>query len=810
LKPAFRVRVVSALLVICAGVLAPLRASAQGAPVRFDLAPGSVGAVVANLAVQAHISVSIDGADACGRSPGLAGRYRAPEALTRVLAGTGCDFRMVDVRTFIVFRAQTPRARHAAPPPAVVLAPPGALQELVVTAERRPMLLARAPYSASVIDAAALEATGVRDIGDVAPMVAGLATTGRDKLFLRGLSDGPLTGESQSTVGVYVDGARVTYNAPDPDLKLVDVDQIEIVRGPQGALYGAGSIGGLVEIVTRKPDLEAWSADIDASATAMQHGAPGWSTDAVINLPLAPGRLGLRLAGYDETQGGYITDASLGRRDANQISRLGARGELAWLANPDWSVAGTAIWQSINSADTHYAVPNIGPLARNVFLQEPHDNDFLELGLHVDGRTRLGEILLTSSLIRHQFTSRYDATLALPQFAPGLPVAPSPFDESNGTQAVVNELSLASPDTGRLRWLVGVFQSLYDDDLNSTLATTALPAAGPAIYRQARSDSIGELAAYGTLTYQPTSAISLSLGGRWFHYDVSTQAATQQPLAGLHGAFSGVTRSQGFAPQAIVRFTPDSRVLLYGQISEGYRAGGFNTAGLVAQPFSPTTAGAEPQRRFAGDELWNYEVGAKGALLGGRVQVRAAGFYMVWTGVQSDQLLPDGLPYTANLGDGRDFGSEIEADVRLGSGWRLQGNATVNEPELTRPNPGFAAAPDNALPGATTFLGGASLIYERTLGGDRSLRLEGAYNYVGSSRLRLNATTSAAMGNYGSGRLSAAFVDRRWTLRLFLKAPLGGLGDTFAYGNPFTYADFPQTTPQPPTTVTLQIARSFP
>jgi outer membrane receptor protein involved in Fe transport len=784
---------------------------AQNAPVRFDLAPGAVVGVVANLAVQAHVSVSIDGADACDRSPGLAGRFRPPEALARVLAGTGCGFRIVDARTFIVFRARAPRVRRPAPAIAVVVAPPpGALQELVITAARRPMLLARAPYSASVIDGAALEAAEVRDIGDVAPMAAGLATTdlgpGRDKLFLRGLSDGPLTGETQATVGAYVDGVRITYNAPDPDLKLVDVDQVEIVRGPQGALYGAGSIGGLVQIVTRKPDLDAWSASIDASASATWRGAPGWSTDGVINLPLAPGRLAVRLVGYDETQGGYITDVNLVRRDANQVTRSGARGELEWQASPEWTIAATALWQSINSADTHYAVPSVGPLARDVFLQEPHDNDFLELGLRVDGRTRLGDLTLNSSVIRHQFTSRYDATLALPLFAPGAPLAPSPFDENVGTQAVVNELSLASPDSGRFRWLFGLFQSLYDDDLTSTLST---PAPTP-VYRQARSDSIGEFAAYGVLTYQLSPALSLSLGGRWFDYDVSTRATTQQPLAGLSSVFAGATRSEGFAPQVTVRLAPTDRLLLYAQVSEGYRAGGFNTAGLVGQAFSPTTAGPEPQRRFAGDELWNYELGAKITLLDGRVQLRTAGFYMVWKGVQSDQLLPNGLPYTANLGDGRDFGGEAEADIRLGGGWRLQANAIANEPELTHPNPAFVAAPDNALPGASTFMGAASLGYERSLGHDRLLRLQGAYAYVGSSRLMLNATTSAAMGDYGFGRLSAALVDRRWTLSLFVRAPLSGLGDTFAFGNPFTYADFPQTTPQRPTTVTLQLARSFP
>ncbi len=183
---------------------------------------------------------------------------------------------------------------------------------------------------------------------------------------------------------------------------------------------------------------------------------------------------------------------------------------------------------------------------------------------------------------------------------------------------------------------------------------------------------------------------------------------------------------------------------------------------------------------------------------------------MVWNRVQSDQLLPDGLPYTANLGDGRDFGGEVEADIRPDAHWRLQANATLSEPDLTRPNPAFAAAPDNGLPGVPTFSGGASVSYLRPLGEGLSLRLQGSYAYVGASRLTLDATTSAAMGNYGFARFSAELEARDWTFGLDLRAPLTGLGDTFAYGNPFTFRDFPETTPQRPATVTFRIARRLP
>ncbi len=798
--------------------LAPSMAAGQEAAVAFKVPPGSVATVVTAFAVQARVSVSAADVGGCGPSAGVVGRMRPTEALTRLLANTSCRYRALDARTFVVFRPRTPPPRRK---PALSPASPkamspsaGQLSELVVTAGRRPVLLDRAPYSVSVVTGKDLAQTGVTDIGDVALMAAGLTTTdlgpGRDKLFLRGLSDGPLTGETQSTVGFYLDGARVTYNAPDPDLKLVDIDQIEILRGPQGALYGAGSIAGLVQVTTRRPDLSAWSAEADASGSATQSGAPGWSGDAVLNMPLVKDRLGVRLVGYDEVDGGYITDVGLGLSNVNRVAREGLRGEADWQVSPTWKVEATAVWQSINSADTHYADPAIGPLARRVYLQEPHNNNFAEASVRVQGVEPWGELDLTSSATSHQFDSRYDASLALPQFVPGAAIAPSPFDEADGTRAFVNELTASSPDSGRFRWLAGAFVSFSDDDLLSTLMTPVGGRAGAIAYSQNRNDSIVEGAVFGRVSYEVLPRVTVSAGGRWFRDAISTNATTAQPLAGLTSAFSGRLAFSGFAPQLIVRYSPTDAASVYAQASEGYRAGGFNTAGLVGQAFSATVAGAQPPRQFKGDELWNYETGLKLRLFDGRAQLRVAGFYMVWNSVQSDQLLPNGLPYTTNLGDGRDFGSEFEADVRPDDHWRVQANATLSEPDLTHPNPAFAAAPENGLPGAASFSGAVVVSYARRLPRGLTLRLMSAYGWVGASRLTLDATTSAVMGNYGYSRFGAQLEGGRWTTSLFLQAPLTGLGDTFAYGNPFSFRYFPQTTPQRPTTVTWTVSRRIP
>ncbi len=195
-------------------------ACAQDSAPAFRIPSEPLTAALVDFAVQARVSVSTDGVAGCLHSAPLDGRFRPAEALDRLLAGTGCSYQLIDPRTVIVFRARRRPLALSRPSGASPAAPPEQepLRALVVTAARRTVLLDRAPYSASVVAGADLAAVGASDIGDVSPLVAGLSMTdlgpGRDKLFLRGLSDGPLTGETQSTVGVYLDGARLTYNAP--------------------------------------------------------------------------------------------------------------------------------------------------------------------------------------------------------------------------------------------------------------------------------------------------------------------------------------------------------------------------------------------------------------------------------------------------------------------------------------------------------------------------------------------------------------------------------------------------------------------
>ncbi|MGH6911320.1 MAG: TonB-dependent receptor plug domain-containing protein, partial [Phenylobacterium sp.] len=278
--------------------------------------------------IQGDVSVGGSPSQGCSSNSRSTYGLMSPTRALGKLLPAGCGYEALDARSFRVFGV----AKPAAPPPSP--APPSppmvtSLDELVVTAERREEPLIGRAYAISAMSGAELERLGGKSFAEAASQMVGVTVTnlgsGRNKIFIRGLSDGSFTGHTQSTVGLYLDDVPITYSAPDPDLRLVDVDRVEVLRGPQGTLYGSGSIGGIVRIVTAKPDPTSFGGEVSVEASAIQHGAEGTGVDATLNLPLLDGRAALRGSAYRDERPGYIDNTRLGLRDVNYGRRSGGR-----------------------------------------------------------------------------------------------------------------------------------------------------------------------------------------------------------------------------------------------------------------------------------------------------------------------------------------------------------------------------------------------------------------------------------------------------------------------------------------------------
>jgi outer membrane receptor protein involved in Fe transport len=800
--------------------LAPFAARAASEKYYFNVPPGSLKANLVDLAVQAKVSLAMNNVQKC-RPPAqsVVGHLTLRDGLNRLLAGTGCGYRLIGAEALVVFeqpaQPTSPVAPDRRPAPQTVVAPTPRLEEVLVTSGPRPALLDRAAYSVGVVGGDDIAASGATDLNNLAPLVGGATFTdlgvGRDRIFLRGVADSAVAGQTEPTVGIYLDGARITYNGPDPALRLVDIERVEVLRGPQGAVDGAGSIGGVFEIVTRRPALDVFSASVDVDGADTEGGDPSGSVDVVANLPLVADALAMRVVAYDELQGGYLDNPVLGLKNLNAVNRRGLRLAARWQVDPDWSVTANVVRQTLGAADSQYTNPAYGDSTRTATILEPYANDFTLAGLSVAGHRPWGDITANASFIHEVQTNRYDASLALPFYTALTSSGPTPFDSDDTSNILVGEISATSTASGPFTWVGGVFQSLRTIDSDFTLSTTLAGTASPtSVYMEHRQDRVDELAAYGQVSYLLTPRLVASVGGRLFASWLRTRSTVEQPLAGAASSFDGDLTSTGFAPQFVLSYRPGETTTLYLQASEGYRSAGFNTAGLPGQVFSPSGAGPDPWRRYEGDELWNFEAGTKFGLLGGLARLRLAGFYMLWSNVQSDQLLANGLPYTANIGDGRDVGLEGQVEVRPDAAWVVRLNAAVAKPQITRANPDFIANRSFGVAGYWNYSASLQAIYNHRLTRRLGLRLIGECDYTGGSNLTVDPLTSVEdVAHLATGQVSVELVMADWSITAYANAPLTGGSDTFGFGNPFTFRVVDQTTPARPATVGLRLSAAF-
>ena len=377
----------------------------------LNIAPKSYSEALIDLAVQANISML--GVSACQGTTrsSLSGSYTLNEALERLLNGASCTWRLAG-RDAVQISPKPSPSKIVSP---AVKGTSGTAQvdELLVTATKRVQRVDRLATAISVIPGSQLRATGTIDPLETTGQLAGVQTTnlgpGRDKLLLRGLSDGAFTGRSRSTVGTYLDDTPINYNAPDPDLRLVDVTRVEVVRGPQGALYGSGSLSGVYRIVTETPKLDEVSGRLGVSYGVTKGGSPSSAIEGVANLPIIADQAALRLAGYHEVQGGYLDNARLGRSNVDQTTRNGGRLSLSYQPNQVWRFALTSTVQHLKTDDTQYTTPSQAPV-RTSGVAEAHDNDIALINGSIRGDFNWGELTSTTGYVRHAYSSIYDAT----------------------------------------------------------------------------------------------------------------------------------------------------------------------------------------------------------------------------------------------------------------------------------------------------------------------------------------------------------------------------------------------------------------
>jgi len=809
------------------------RADAADSRLRFGIPPRSYTDALIDLGLQANISVVGTANCGSGGRVELSGRHSIREALDRLLDGAPCRYTIIDSRTVRILPAAAPHApalaRDAPRPPALV-------SEIVVTATKRAASLEQLPAGVSAISGRQIAATRAVDVGQTIGQLAGVLTTnlgpGRDKLLIRSLSDGAFTGRTRSTVSTYLDDAPINYNAPDPDLRLVDVDRIEVVRGPQGALYGSGSLAGIYRIVTSKPDLERFQAGAAGGVSWTKGGDRSHELEGYVSLPVVKDRIGVRIVAYEDRQGGYLDDANLRIANVDQTRRDGGRIALRVRFDDHWRLDAAAATQHLRSNDTQYVTvgasagrdpsdslgigledggsPIYAPGERRNRIREAHNNDFSYGGVTLQGDFGWGSITSSSSYVHHVFSSQFDAFAA---FDPDDPMAPlnglgtrqdlGVFTEATRSNLLVQDMVVRSSGRGRFDWLLGGYAARTLERSPSSVGLLSTGGQVVTAYTEVRKDRQREYAVYGEGSYELDGGWSVTLGGRFFETRVHTTAELDIIRPYAPRFFDKSRTFNGFSPKISLQRTFSNGDLVYGLITEGYRPGGFNSSGFLPIRVDRAT--------FAPDRLRNYELGMKLRRFDDRLAVRAAAYYDDWVHIQTDRYRTSGLAYTANVSDARVLGFEAEVSYDWPFGLSLQLNGLISDSRVKNPNPAFLEPVTSHLPGVPDASGGILAVYERPLARDLTLRLVGEASYVGRATVSFDANQSSRMGHYLRAQLAAEVAADTWRVSAYVTNPFNDQGDTFAYGNPFSFSreGVRQATPQRPRTVGLRLSAGF-
>jgi len=520
------------------------------------------------------------------------------------------------------------------------------------------------PLSISAVDAASMQARGANNLQAVQYSVPGLSALeygpGNERVQLRGIS----SAVGRPTVGRYLDEMPINIDQQTSgiDLRLIDMERVEVLRGPQPTLYGDGSMGGTIRYVTASPDLAQASASVNAEAMSVVDGENGWLVNGHANVPLVQDRVGLRIALGYEDQGGWIDRTATGENDINGYQIATARAKLLVQLNDDSNVSVLLLHQESDQDNQHFGVDRTTAWTVPTYLNTEYDL------ASVVFRYDLGfaELTETPGYLSYSVDNQLDVSpfyvpsLELSGLPPGF-VTDIPFASAYDTTIFTNQLRLVSTNDAAWSWAVGVDYRDFDIDIRAATSTAPNPLPFTLLDFTQRDHS-RTWGFWGEAGYKFTERFNATVGVRYFRDQ--SESMIEQISFGMPGGVSGRETFTSTNPRLNLSYKLSDQSLLYFNASKGFRSGGFNGSSLETPTFQP-------------EDLWSYELGSKGAYLDGLLNLEASVYYNDWQDVQANFFTPAGLTVTTNGGHVQGWGADLSAviaptrDLRIGAtyGW---------------------------------------------------------------------------------------------------------------------------------------------
>jgi outer membrane receptor protein involved in Fe transport len=642
----------------------------------------------------------------------------------------------------------------------------GSANGIIVTAQKREERLLDVPVPVTAVSSADLLAQNQTKAQDFFASVPGVNLqfqNNRAQLSIRGISTGPVSGNP--VVGYTIDDAPFGASTGQgglfgsaPDLDPSDLARVEVLRGPQGTLYGASSLGGLVKYVTVDPDTKGLSGSLGVGANLVKEGRePGYNLRGALNVPVSE-TLAVRGSAFVRKEAGYIDNVRTGVKDANSSKVWGGRVSALWKPSDAFSLKLSGLYQVRDI----FGASNVDITTGSLYKQTDQigsGRSRSETEMYTaEIKAELGAVDVTS-ITAYSRARNYDSldftASPLVEFAPVFPIlfpGVSPIGDIFRQGYNVNKVSHETRFSGSIGhdvdWIVGGFYTNEDANYDldnyatdpATGATLGIPindGTGPqagSIIVWRDTIKFKEYAGFGNLTVRLSDKFDVQFGGRYSHNDQDMFhhewfQADPYPALALEGVNRPRASGSAFTYQISPRFKPSPDHMIYARVASGYRPGGTNAVcGPLALPSAVPC-------QFKPDKTVNYEVGAKGELVNGVITYDVSAFNITWKDIQIVQVL-DIFTYNGNAGRARSRGFEASFSARPVEGltlsaWYSYVDAKLRE-EFVDAN--FFAQKGDRLPFSSQHSGRFSFEYKTGVSNDAKLTIGGAATYVGERK----------------------------------------------------------------------------
>jgi iron complex outermembrane recepter protein len=697
--------------------------------------------------------------------------------------------------------------------------------DIVVTATRRDLKVSDIPLSISALSQNTLVTRGVRDSGDIAYVAPGLSVisdnTGTENISVRGIVALGVV----ATTAYYIDETPISqlgggYFTP----RYFDVERVEVLRGPQGTLFGASAMGGAIRVITKRPNLSRFEGTARAEGSTTRLGSENYVADGAINVPIINDLLALRVTGFYEKQAGwaksftpvfsddpadYVTvDGDTGvayRGFTGAGKRVGDQtvygGRAALLLQPSDAVKLTASyhWQKRKNDGYSNSDSSVGlglGQSRPDLRQARSFAEFRNLRsqlANLTGEFDVGFAKLTSSTSyewNNEFRQNDTSALLLGNIVDALGAVPRDASGQAGVAIITNqkknsftqELRLVSAGDGPFSWIIGGYynrskfnqsQDVPARGLTDILVGSPFEGLAPndSYATTAISDEFKELSFFGEAGYKLTNKLGATVGIRRYSID----RVSAEGVFGLGAGGTPVSvptprasKEKGFTYKALLNYKPNDNLLLFAGYTTGYRPGGANPP-----PIGPDLAIPNYPLTFKSDKLSQYELGWKSSWLDRALSVNGTIFYIDWTDIPTEVALPSGQSLNINGPKARNYGGELEVVMRPTKGLDVSFGITVLDAKYSQnyvdpTGSGLAIAKGTRLPNVPDITLNAGLNYEWSIGGDAKARFGANVVHV-SKRSQVANETVAQLPGFVNAGLSAGVDFGAFDLSLFAR-----------------------------------------